>query len=71
MAGREEIRLSGRVVEMISGTACRVELKNGHRLVAHTTRRNSLDLSGLSLGVSLSLAASPFDLSKARIIGTN
>ncbi len=68
MAGREEISLTGRVVEAISGSACRVKLKNGHRMVAHTTRKNSLDLSRLSPGDELILAASPFDLSKARVV---
>jgi translation initiation factor IF-1 len=68
MAGREEISLTGRVVAAISGAACRVELKNGHRRVAHTTRKNSLDLTRLNPGDELILAASPFDFSKARIV---
>jgi translation initiation factor IF-1 len=69
MAGREEISLTGRIVEQISGTACRVELTNGHRMVAHTTRKNSLDLSRLNPGDELILAASPFDFSKAHVVG--
>lgn len=67
MAGREEIRLIGRVVEILSGTACRVELVNGHELIAHTTRKQKMDLTRLKPGDELKLAASPFDLSKARV----
>jgi len=67
MAGREEIRLTGRVVEALSGTACRVELVNGHRMIAHTTRRQNIDLSRLKPGDEVKMAASPFDFSKARV----
>ena len=68
MAGREEIRLECRVIERMSRSACRVELANGHRMVAHTTRKNRIDLARVNPGDELLLAASPFDLSKGRIV---
>ncbi len=68
MAGREEIRLIARFVEPISARACRVELANGHRMVAHVTKRNLSDLSRLRPGEELTLIASPFDFSKAGVI---
>ncbi len=68
MVGRDEIRLECSVVNGISETACRVELANGHQMVAHTTRRNKVNLARVEPGDKLVLLASPFDFSKGRVI---
>lgn len=56
------------MISAISANACRVELANGHQMVAHTTRRNRIDLARAVPGDKLMLAASPFDFSKGRVV---
>jgi len=45
-----------------------LELENGHRLVAHVTKRTQKDLGKVSENDSLQVEVSPFDLSKGRIV---
>ena len=70
MAGPDAIEVEGAVVEALSGFLYRVELPNGHRLLAYARGRAAADAAGLPPGARLKLAVSPFDLSRARIIGT-
>ena len=67
MAGNDAIQVAGVVVETLPHTLYRVELANGHRVLAHLTgaaRRNNVSLP---LGTKVNLEMSPFDLSKGRI----
>ena len=68
MSGREEIRLECRVIASMTARACRVELANGHQMVAHDTSRNRIDLARMVPGDKLMIAASPFDFSKGRVV---
>ncbi|MGY8652675.1 MAG: hypothetical protein ACKVJX_03555 [Verrucomicrobiia bacterium] len=53
----------------MSARACRVELANGHQMVAHNTSRNRIDLNRMTPGDKLTITASPFDFSKGRVVG--
>jgi len=67
MAGNDAIAVAGVVIETLPHTLYRVELANGHRVLAHLTgaaRRNKVSLP---LGTKVNLEMSPFDLSKGRI----
>jgi len=65
----DAIRLVGRVVEVLGDRLFRVELKNGHRLLAHGSRRQDRGrLAGLTVGSELQIEISPFDFSKGRIV---
>jgi translation initiation factor IF-1 len=55
-------------VEAVSRTVYRVELANGHRVMAHFAGKDRVDPAGLSLGDKVMLEMSPYDLSKGRII---
>jgi translation initiation factor IF-1 len=44
-----------------------VELVNGHRLVAHGTRRDRLAGRRLTVGMTVTLEVTAYDLSKGRL----
>ena len=67
MPGEDTIEASGRIVEVISGFVFRVELSNGHRLVAHLTGRARMGLVKLCLGDTVTVRMSPYDLSSGWI----
>ncbi len=65
----ETLRAEALILEVLGPGLARVELANGYRLLAHTTKR-SRGLDGrLVVGSRLTVEVSPFDLSVSRIIG--
>ncbi len=68
MAGADAIKAEGVVVEVLPNAAYRVELANGHRLVARLAGRARLSLARVMAGDKVNLELSPYDLSKGRIV---
>ncbi len=68
MPGEEAIAVEGTIVEVLPKTLFRVELANGHRLLAHTSGRMRLNFIRLALGDKVTVKMSPYDLSKGCII---
>ncbi len=68
MAGGDAIEVEGAVVEVLPHSLYRVELANGHRVLAHGASRSRRNAVPLAVGSRIKLAMSPFDLSKGRII---
>jgi translation initiation factor IF-1 len=66
MARADAIEVEGTVIETLPHTLYRVELANGHRVLAHFKRRSKT--AGFALGEKVMLEMSPFDLSTGRII---
>jgi len=56
------------VVEVLPNGTYRVELANGHRVLAFVTGRARLNFGRLALGERVMLEMSPYDLSEGRII---
>jgi translation initiation factor IF-1 len=67
MAGKDAIQVEGRVVEALPKCLFWVELANGHRLLAHVPGRSRRLAEGISAGDVVTVALSPFDLSKGCI----
>lgn len=67
MPGEEAIALEGTVVEALPNALFRVELPNGHRLLAHTSGRMRMNLIRLAVGDRVTVKVSPYDLSKGCI----
>jgi translation initiation factor IF-1 len=65
--GEEAIALEGTVVETLPNALFRVELPNGHRLLAHTSGRMRMNFVRLAIGDRVTVKCSPYDLSKGRI----
>ena len=67
MPGEEAIALEGTVVETLPNALFRVELPNGHRLLAHTSGRMRMNFVRLAVGDRVTVKCSPYDLSKGCI----
>jgi translation initiation factor IF-1 len=68
MARTSGIKVEGIVVETLPNTTYRVELANGHRLLAFVAGKARLGFARLALGAKVKLEMSPYDLSQGRII---
>ena len=64
----EPIRVEGTVVELLPNTMFRVELANGHRVLAHISGKMRMNFIKILPGDKVTLEMSPYDLSKGRII---
>ena len=67
MARADAFRVEGVVVEVLRQWLCRVQLANGHRVLAFGKAKPGCQPPGM--GDKIMLELSPYDLSKGRIIG--
>jgi translation initiation factor IF-1 len=65
---KEIIRLEGVVRETLPSTTFRVELENGHEILAHISGRMRVNYIRLLPGDRVSVEMSPYDLTKGRIV---
>ncbi len=68
MAKEKLIRTSGVVIETLPNATFRVELANGHKVIAHVCGRMRMKFIRILPGDKVSLEISPYDLSRGRII---
>ena len=68
MAREGDIEVEGAVVEVLPNKMYRVELANGHRLLAFVPGKARLSFARLVPGDKVRLELSPYDLSAGRII---
>ena len=64
---KEVIKLTGTVVEALPNTQFRVELENGHIIVAHMSGRMRKNYIRLVPGDKVEVELTPYDLTKGRI----
>ena len=67
MAKQAAIEQDGTIVEALSNAMLRVELDNGHVVIAHISGKMRMHYIKLLPGDKVKLEMSPYDLSKARI----
>ena len=67
MAKQSLIKQDGTIVEALSNAMFRVELENGHVVIAHISGKMRMHYIKLLPGDKVKLEMSPYDLSKARI----
>ncbi len=68
MPKEDHIQLSGIVSQVLPGTMFRVKLPNGHEVLAHISGKMRKNFIRISVGDTVQVAMSPYDLSKARIV---
>lgn len=68
MAGTGAFVVEGVVIEALPNRTYRVELANGHRLLAFVAGRAKRTFAGLVAGEKVMLQLSPYDLSSGRIL---
>lgn len=67
MAKQKHIEQDGTIIEALSNAMFRVELENGHVLIAHISGKMRMHYIKLLPGDRVKLEMSPYDLSKGRI----
>ena len=69
MAKKEEkIEAEGKVVEALPGTQFRVELDNGHEILAYLSGKMRKYYIRILLGDRVKVEISPYDLTRGRIV---
>jgi translation initiation factor IF-1 len=68
MADKDLIKLEGKVLETLPSTTFRVELDNGHEILAHISGRMRVNYIRLLPGDRVLVEISPYDLTKGRIV---
>ncbi len=64
---KEVIELSGVIKETLPGTQFKVELQNGHEIIAHVAGKMRKHYIRIVPGDSVTVELTPYDLSKGRI----
>ena len=67
MSKEDAIKTEGVVRDVLPGTMFRVELPNGHRILAHISGKMRLHFIRILPGDKVMVEMSPYDLSKGRI----
>ena len=68
MAKEESIQMEGKVVETLPNTTFRVELDNGHVVLAHISGRMRKHYIRILTGDRVTVELTPYDLTKGRIV---
>ena len=68
MSGDSAFRVEGVVLEVLPNGTYRVELSNGHQLLAFVAGKAKLSFGPLAPGDKVKLQLTPFDLSQGRIL---
>ena len=68
MAKEEGIQVEGTVVEPLPNAMFRVELENGHKVLAHISGKMRMHFIKILPGDKVTIELSPYDLSRGRIV---
>lgn len=67
MAKEEMLEMIGLVAEVLPDSRFRVDLENGHQLIAYTSGKMKKNHIRILAGDKVSIELSPYDLSKGRV----
>lgn len=68
MAKEKPIKVDGVVVDTLPNATFRVELENGHKVLAHISGKMRMNYIKILPGDKVTLELSSYDLSRGRII---
>lgn len=68
MAKEEPIRVQGKVTEALPNARFRVELEDGHEILAHVSGKMRMRFIRILPGDTVTVELSPYDLTKGRIV---
>ena len=68
MAKEDVIEVEGTVVEALPNTNFKVELENGHQILAHISGKLRMNYIKILPGDKVKVELAPYDLSRGRII---
>lgn len=67
MAKEAPIKVDGTIMETLPNATFRVELENGHKVLAHISGKMRMHFIKILPGDKVTLELSPYDLSRGRI----
>ena len=67
MAKEDFIEMDGTVIETLPNTTFKVELENGHKVIAHISGKMRKHYIRILTGDKVTVQLTPYDLSKGRI----
>ena len=67
MAKEEQIQMTGTVTDTLPNTMFKVELENGHQIIAHISGKMRKYYLKILTGDNVKLELTPYDLTKGRI----
>ena len=67
MAKKEKIEVEGKVVDCLPNTVFRVQLPNGHKVLAHLSGKMRVHFIKILPGDTVVVELSPYDLSRGRV----
>jgi len=67
MPKEESIEVEGKVIETLPNAMFRVELENGHRVLAHISGKMRMHFIKILPGDRVRVELSPYDLTRGRI----
>ena len=68
MAKEDLIQVEGKVLETLPNAMFRVELENGHKVLAHVSGKMRMHFIRILPGDSVTVELSPYDLTRGRIV---
>ncbi|MCI0696476.1 MAG: translation initiation factor IF-1 [bacterium] len=67
MPKEESIKVDGTIIETLPNATFRVELENGHKVLAHISGKMRMHFIKILPGDKVTVELSPYDLSRGRI----
>ena len=71
MVKKDAIRLEAKVIDALPNAMFKVELENGHRVLAHVSGKMRMHFIRILPGDKVTVEMSPYDLSRGRIVLRN
>ncbi|MFH1147638.1 MAG: translation initiation factor IF-1 [Pseudomonadota bacterium] len=68
MPKEDAVQVEGTVIETLPNAMFRVELENGHRILAHISGKMRMHFIKILPGDKVTVELSPYDLTRGRII---
>lgn len=67
MSKKDVIEVEGKVIEALPNAMFRVELQNGHQILAHISGKLRMNYIRILPGDTVAVELSPYDLTRGRI----
>jgi translation initiation factor IF-1 len=71
MVKKDTIRLQATVTDALPNAMFRVELENGHKILAHVSGKMRMHFIRILPGDTVTVEMSPYDLNRGRIVLRN
>ncbi len=68
MVKKDTIRLQAKVTDALPNAMFKVELENGHKILAHVSGKMRMNFIRILPGDTVVVEMSPYDLNKGRIV---